>query len=123
VDTGLRRLLYLTSPIILGFSPSSVFTCFYFLSNPTTSARVHGGPVVSAAYWTHTTAQNPLTFLLLVVFATAMPEKKKTSVSCLLSLQRSFKIYMDSNALSGETVSGILILIEVNNNILIKRIQ
>jgi hypothetical protein len=123
VDTGLRRLLYLTRPIILGFSPSSVFTCFYFLSNPTTSSGVHGGPDLSAAYWTHTTAQNLLTFLLLVVFATAMPEKKKTSVSCLLSLQQSFKIYMDSIALSGKTVSGILILIEVNNNILIKRIQ
>jgi len=41
---------------------------------------------VSAAYWTRTTDQTTLTFLLLVTLATVMPDKKKTSVSCLLSL-------------------------------------
>ena len=121
VDTCLRCLLYLTRPMILGFSPSSVFTCFYFFIKSYNLSRRRSGPDVSAAYWTHTTDQNPLTFLLLVVLATAMPEKKKTSVSCLLS--QLFKIYMYSFALSGKTVSEILILIEVNNNTLIKRIQ
>jgi len=40
MDTCLRRFLYLTRPMILGFSPRSIFTCFYFLSDTTTTAGV-----------------------------------------------------------------------------------